>query len=57
MTCQWVQAIVTEELNKELTREDASDTVKLIINDAGTFDVQSGTGGINGSIFLEWVSF
>ena len=48
-----MQAIVTEELQKALTPEDAPDTVRLILSDAGTYDVESGTGGINGSIFLE----
>ena len=48
-----VQAIVEEELKKSLTREDAPDTARLVLRDAGTYDVQSETGGINGSIFFE----
>lgn len=41
------------ELKKELTKpEDAADTLRLVVHDAGTYDLKDGTGGLNGSIRL-----
>ncbi len=46
-----VQKLVQEELRQELTKSsDAADTVRLALHDAGTYDLASGTGGLNGSI-------
>lgn len=41
------------ELKKELKSSDAPDTLRLVLHDAGTYDVATGTGGLNGSIVLE----
>ena len=48
---EWTQVLVETELKAELTRpEDAPDTLRLVLHDAGTYDVATGTGGLNGSI-------
>ena len=44
------QKLVESELKKELRSEDAPDTLRLVLHDAGTYDVATETGGINGSI-------
>lgn len=49
----YFQARALEELRKVLTSEDAADSVRALINDAGTYDVTTGTGGFNGSLRLE----
>ena len=45
-----MQQIVEGELKKGLKQEDAADTVRLVLHDAGTYDIKTGTGGLNGSI-------
>ncbi|CAL8460517.1 g46 [Coccomyxa elongata] len=40
------------ELKKVLTAEDAPATLRLALHDAATFDINTGTGGLNGSIVL-----
>lgn len=46
-----LQKLVQDELRQVLDKpEDAADTVRLVLHDAGTFDLASGTGGLNGSI-------
>lgn len=48
-----VQGLVRDELAKILTADDASDVIRLILHDAGTYDIATGTGGFNGSIQFE----
>ena len=47
------QSYVTDELKKVLGPEDAKSVLRLILNDAGTYDAATGTGGFNGSIQFE----
>lgn len=47
------QSRVSEELRKVLNKDDAAAALRTVINDAGTYDVATGTGGFNGSIRLE----
>ena len=47
------QARAERALREGLTRDDAAAALRLVLNDAGTFDVESGTGGLNGSIVIE----
>lgn len=49
----WAQKRVTESLQKVLTFDDAKAATLAVINDAGTFDLATGTGGFNGSLRLE----
>lgn len=42
-----------DELKAVLTSDDAPDAVRALINDAGTYDLTTGTGGFNGSLRLE----
>ena len=37
-----------------LGNDDANVALRLLLNDAGTYDINSGTGGVNGSIVLEY---
>ena len=48
-----LQARVLDELKAVLTSDDAPNAVRALINDAGTYDVATDTGGFNGSIRLE----
>ncbi|CAD7704625.1 unnamed protein product [Ostreobium quekettii] len=41
------------ELSKVLTADDAAMCLGLVVNDAGTYDVATKTGGLDGSIVLE----
>ena len=51
-----MQKLVQDELRQELRQDsDPADTVRLVLHDAGTFDIASGTGGLNGSIRLRSV--
>jgi L-ascorbate peroxidase len=43
---------VETELKLGLKPEDAADTLRLVLHDAGTFDIATGTGGMNGSVVL-----
>lgn len=45
-----------QELKKVLTADDAPAALRLVLNDAATYDVDSGAGGLNGSIVLRWVA-
>lgn len=36
-----------------LTKDDAPAAARAILNDAGTYDVATGTGGFNGSLRFE----
>jgi L-ascorbate peroxidase len=47
------QARVVEELQKVLTKDDAGAAARAVLNDAGTYDVATKTGGFNGSIRFE----
>eukprot|EP00892_Ulva_mutabilis_P005537 jgi/Ulvmu1/3355/UM156_0012.1 len=40
------------EISKVVTKDDASKAVRLVFNDAATFDVASKTGGMDGSVIL-----
>ena len=46
------QARVESEVRKVLTADDAPAALRLVLHDAATYDADSGTGGINGSIVL-----
>ena len=45
-----------DELVKALSSGDAAASALALINDAGTYDVATGTGGFNGSLRLECVT-
>lgn len=47
------QQRVVEELRKVLTKDDAPDAARAVLNDAGTYDVTTSTGGFNGSLRFE----
>jgi L-ascorbate peroxidase len=47
------QKRVVEELRKVLTKDDAPAAARAVLNDAGTYDVATGTGGFNGSLRFE----
>jgi len=47
-----LQKLVETELKLGLKPEDAADTLRLVVHDAGTFDIATGTGGMNGSVVL-----
>ena len=51
----WQQARAEQELKKVLTADDAPAALRLVLHDAATYDVDSGVGGLNGSIVLKWV--
>lgn len=53
---KWAQARAEQELKKVLTADDAPAALRLVLNDAATYDVDSGAGGLNGSIVLRWVA-
>lgn len=38
-----------------LTKDDAPAAARAVLNDAGTYDVATGTGGFNGSLQFECV--
>ncbi len=46
-----------DELVKVLSSADAPASALALVNDAGTYDVATGTGGFNGSLRLECASF
>ena len=50
------QARAEQELRKVLTADDAPAALRLVLHDAATYDVDSGIGGLNGSIILRWVA-
>ena len=41
------------ELKKDLTAADRPTAWKLLFNDAASYNVETGKGGVNGSIILE----
>ncbi len=43
------------ELKKVLAPEDAPLAVRLVLADAASYNVNTGTGGVNGSIILSYV--
>lgn len=47
-----IQVRAEGELKKVLDAEDAPAALRLVIHDAATYDIRSGTGGLNGSIVL-----
>lgn len=49
------QKRVVQELRSVLTKDDAPAAARAVLNDAGTYDVATGTGGFNGSLRLECV--
>lgn len=53
--CCLPQKRVVSELFNVLTKDDAPAAARAILNDAGTYDVATGTGGFNGSLRLECV--
>lgn len=48
-----MQARAERELAKVLTGADAPQCMGLVFNDAGTYDIATGTGGMDGSIVLD----
>ena len=54
-TCASLQQRSEAELKKVLGPEDAPIALRLVINDAATYDVASGKGGVNGSIIQRHV--
>lgn len=44
---------VTAVLRETVTAADASACMRLVLHDAGTYDIATGTGGFNGSIRFE----
>lgn len=48
------QKLAIGEISAEITGKDAADTLRLVLHDAGTYDINTGTGGINGSIVLKY---
>lgn len=44
---------VVEELTKVLTKDDAGAAARAVLNDAGTYDIATKTGGLNGSLRFE----
>ena len=60
--CQCQQARAEQELRNVRTADDAPAALRLVLHDAATYDADSGTGGVNGSIVLRcststWQSF
>lgn len=51
--CLLLQKRVVEELQKVLTKDDAAPAARAVLNDAGTYDVATQTGGLNGSVRFE----
>ena len=51
--CRPTQVRVIDELVKVLSSADAQASALALINDAGTYDAATGTGGFNGSLRLE----
>ena len=49
------QKRVVQELRNVLTKDDAPAAARAVLNDAGTYDVATGTGGFNGSLRFEYV--
>ena len=47
------QSRAEKALKEGLSKDDASVALRLVLNDAGTYDDESKTGGLNGSIVLE----
>ena len=47
-----IQARAEKEFRKGLQAEDAPACLRLLLHDAATYDVETGTGGLNGSIVL-----
>lgn len=50
--CGALQKRAETELRKVLSKEDAPAALRLVLNDAATFDIATGKGGPNGSIVL-----
>ncbi|GMH41041.1 hypothetical protein BSKO_08951 [Bryopsis sp. KO-2023] len=50
---QAMQKRAEQNLAMVLTYQDNADALRLLINDAGTYDIVTKTGGLNGSIILE----
>ncbi|CAL5222505.1 g4879 [Coccomyxa viridis] len=49
---QAFKARTQKEFRKGLAAEDAPACLRLVLHDAATYDVETGTGGLNGSIVL-----
>ncbi|AES73640.1 putative L-ascorbate peroxidase [Medicago truncatula] len=45
--------LIKEELRKVLTKGKAAGVLRLVFHDAGTFEIDDNTGGMNGSIVYE----
>lgn len=45
-----VQRRALKALKQELTAADASSALRLVLHDAATYNVATGTGGVDGSI-------
>lgn len=52
LACMLLQARAEQAFRKGLTAEDAPGCLQLVLHDAATYDIASGTGGLNGSIVL-----
>ncbi|KAK9810280.1 hypothetical protein WJX72_007826 [[Myrmecia] bisecta] len=50
---QQIKDRAARELKKVLTPGDANLALRLVFNDAGTYDVATDTGGVDGSVFLD----
>lgn len=47
-----IQARTVKEFRKGLQAEDAPACLRLVLHDAATYDIETGTGGLNGSVVL-----
>ncbi|XP_076952986.1 putative L-ascorbate peroxidase 6 [Bidens hawaiensis] len=45
--------LVQEEIRKVLSKSKSAGVLRLVFHDAGTYDIDDGSGGMNGSISLE----
>ena len=52
LACMLLQARAEKAFRKGLTAEDAPGCLRLVLHDAATYDIATGTGGLNGSIVL-----
>ncbi len=50
--CILLQARAEQAFRKGLTAEDAPGCLRLVLHDAATYDIATGSGGLNGSIVL-----
>ena len=47
-----MQTRAEKEFKKGLKAEDAPSCLRLVLHDAATYDIETGAGGLNGSIVL-----